>query len=177
MKINQVISTKNGIYSFKKLLAISVAFVIIGTFIATVTATTMMSIQADSRQNQQPTEPQAKILVWMDKEKYVSGETMTIGIANPLNVTVDFAEDTYGLRLEQLIDGKWQKFLPIYDPASSETSSLPSITESRGNGEVTVAYQLGSNLAEGVYRVVSEGKATVNGKVIRVEGVAEFNIE
>lgn len=171
-----MLSVKNGIFSFKKLLAVSVAFALIGVTVASVAATTIMTIEAEHAVNQQPIEPQANILVWTDQETYAPGATVTIGLANPLNATVNFADDTYGLRLEQLVDGKWLKVLPIYDPSSSQTSSIVSITEARGNGEVTVAYQLASGIAAGFYRVVSEGQAMINGSAVYVEGTAEFNI-
>jgi len=172
-------------YSFKRLLAVSLACVIIGILITTVAAKSMETIEAEIGPRQENLETPVKILVWTDKAVYSPDEIMTIGIANPLDVRIDFADDTYGLRLERLVDGKWLKFLTIYDPASQETSSLPpktesslpSIIESRGqSGTIAITYQLGPDLTEGSYRVVSDGKATLNGTVIHTEGASEFEI-
>ncbi len=177
-KFSEVTNTKkNGIYSFRKLLAFSIAFAIIGASIATVAANSMMVIQAEIGTPRQPTDPSVGILVWTDKATYAPQEFMTISVANPLEVRVDFAEDSYGLRIEKLVDGKWLKILPIYNPATAETSTLPSITESHGqSGEATVTYQLGADLASGFYRVVSEGKAMINGTEMYAEGMSEFQI-
>lgn len=167
----------NGIYSFRKLLAIAVAIAVMGAGIAVAYANVMMTIEAEIGPRREATETSLKILVWTDKEVYSPADVMTIGIANPLDVRIDFEDNAYSLRFEKLDNGTWLKMLPIYDPSSQENSSLPSITESRGNsGTIEITYQLTTNFAEGKYRVISDGKAIQNGTTIFVEGMSEFEI-
>jgi hypothetical protein len=167
----------NGIYSLGKFLVIIVAIVAVGAGVATAYANVMMSAEAEINPNRMTTEPSLKILVWTDKEIYVPTDTMTIGIANPLEVRVDFEDNAYSLRFEKLVNGTWLKMLPIYDPASQEDSSLPSITETRGqDGKIEITYQLTPDFAEGMYRVISDGKATQNGTTVFVGGTSEFEI-
>jgi hypothetical protein len=167
----------NKAYSFRKLLLIVMVIAVMGAGIATAYASVMMSIEAEIGDRREPTDLVLNILVWTDKEVYSPADTLKIGLANPLNATVNFEDNAYSLRIERLVNGTWLKILPIYDPSSQADSFLPSITESRGQvGKIIVTFQLPSDLAAGRYRVISDGKTVQNGATTYAEGSAEFEI-
>jgi len=165
----------NGIYSTRKLLVFAIAFVVIGASVAAVSAAAISIFQPFKEPEPPATQIAPQILVWTNKDAYRPGEVMSIGLANPMEAAIDFTDDAYGLRVEKLVDGSWQAIASFGD--ESGTTSLQSITESRGQGgKLAVNYQLGNKFPEGTYRVVSVGTTMKNGNAITVEGLKEFEV-
>ena len=149
-----------GMYSLRKLLALSVVFIVLG------------AISAASITEVIPPVSQPSLIVTTDKDTYYTGENMRICLVNVLKENITFKDDAYGLHFEKWVDEKRKFLLSIAD--SSGTSTLSPLGV--GEYKAVVAYELGEIFSEGKYRVVSIGEISQRGQTTSVEAYTEFNV-
>ena len=159
-------------YSIGKMLALSFVFVVLGKASAASITALIPPLVEKAKYTEDIIQDPLCFVVQMNKDTYRIGETAYIYLVNLLEEKISFKDDSYGLRIEEWVNGTWELKQTLGNP--SLTSSLDPVVNL--TNKVRVSYALGENLSLGRYRAVSTGEISQNGLTITVEAYKEYEI-
>ncbi len=163
---------EKNMYSIRKIIALSLLFVILGTASATSITALIPPFVEKPKYTEDIIQDPLCYVVQTDKDTYYIGDTVNIYLVNLLEEKISFNDSSYGIRIEKWVNGAWElkqtlgnSFLTSYlDPVVNVTN------------RACVPYSLGENISLGRYRAVSIGEVSQNGFTIAVEAYKECEV-